>query len=211
MTNADHGPITRSRSSRAGLFRAVSRVVILGMVLALLGFTVTTPALAAPPTPGRPTAPTSGTGWGLGAHAGASRFSARATGRRLRSDSIIGRAKRGATNIPVGQNPVGVAVDQGTGTVYVGNANQNTVSVIDGSHCNNIIRAGCSKTPTTVTVGPNPLGLAINQATHTLYVVNSGTNTVSVINTATCNARVSTGCAASPHHHRGQRPDHGRG
>ena len=196
-TNADHGRIMRGRSA-GGRPRVLGRTVVLGVVLALLGAaTLTSPAIASSSTPGPATSTTTGHGWGPLTHGGLSRFSPGATGRHLGSGAASGRARRGATtNVPVGQNPVVVAVDQSSGTVYVGNAGQNTVSIIDGARCNSINRAGCSKTPTTVTVGMGPLGLAIDQATHTLYVVNSGDNTVSVINTATCNARTSTGCGA---------------
>ena len=43
-----------------------------------------------------------------------------------------------------------------------------------------------------------PDGVAIDAATHTVYVANVGDNTVSVINGATCNARVTWGCGQVP-------------
>jgi YVTN family beta-propeller protein len=53
-----------------------------------------------------------------------------------------------------------------------------------------------------VTVGnaSNPEGLAVNQATDTIYVVNTGDDTVSVINGAICNATVTSGCGQTPAH-----------
>jgi len=105
--------------------------------------------------------------------------------------------------ITVGDGPLfGVAVDQATDTVYVTNYGSNTmgttVSVINGATCNAQVTSGCGQTPATITVGNCPAGLAINHATHTLYVANNCDNTVSVVNTATCNAKVTTGCGHAP-------------
>ena len=70
------------------------------------------------------------------------------------------------------KNPMGVAVDPGTHTVYVTNISDNTVSVIDGS----------TRTVTAaVPVGKHPRGVAVDPGTHTAYVANSWDNTVSVI------------------------------
>jgi YVTN family beta-propeller protein len=105
--------------------------------------------------------------------------------------------------VTVGGGPLfGVAVDQATDTVYVSNIGSNTVgttvSVINGATCNAQVTSGCGQTPATITVGNCPAGLAINHATHTLYVANACDNTVSVINTATCNAKVTSGCGQAP-------------
>ena len=70
-----------------------------------------------------------------------------------------------APAVPVGGIPVEVAVNQVTHTIYVGNSGENTVSVIDGTACNAIHTSGCGQTAATVTVGNNPLGVAIDQAT----------------------------------------------
>ena len=98
----------------------------------------------------------------------------------------------------VGGFPVLLAVDQATHTIYVANAEDNTVSVIDGNTCNGTDSSGCGQTPPTVAVGSGPEGVAVNQATKTIYVGNGGDDTVSVINGATCNATVTSGCAQSP-------------
>ncbi len=50
----------------------------------------------------------------------------------------------------------------------------------------------------TVAVGGNPIGDAVDQATHTVYVANNSDNTVSLINAATCNATHTAGCAKHP-------------
>jgi YVTN family beta-propeller protein len=100
--------------------------------------------------------------------------------------------------IKVGSGPDGVAVDQATDTVYVTNGGGNTVSVINGATCNATITSGCGQTPPTITVGNGPVGIAVDQITHTLYVANAGASTVSVINTVTCTATVTSGCGQTP-------------
>ncbi len=100
--------------------------------------------------------------------------------------------------VPVGPGPDAVTVDQATDTVYVANAGGDTVSVINGATCSATVTSGCGSVAATITVGPGPAGVGIDQATHTVYVTNSGTDTVSVVNEATCNGTVTTGCALTP-------------
>jgi len=107
----------------------------------------------------------------------------------------------------------GLAVNQVTGTLYATNNLDShfnpgtTVSVIDSANCNATVTSGCRATPPTVTVGRAPAGVAVNQATDTIYVANSGGTTVSVINGATCNATVTTGCGrTAPRVHLGTSP-----
>jgi DNA-binding beta-propeller fold protein YncE len=45
-----------------------------------------------------------------------------------------------------------------------------------------------------VRAGTGARGIAVNEATNTVYVANTVENTVSVIDGSTCNARVHTGC-----------------
>jgi YVTN family beta-propeller protein len=92
-------------------------------------------------------------------------------------------------------NPVGVAFDPSTRTLYVANGSNNTLSVINTAHCNAWSSSGCNQTPVAVTVGSGPLSVAIDQRTRTVYVTNVGGNTVSMINAATCNATNTSGCA----------------
>ena len=49
-------------------------------------------------------------------------------------------------------------------------------------------------------VGVNPVEVAVNQATHTIYVGNGGENTVSVINGTACNATHTSGCGQNRGH-----------
>jgi hypothetical protein len=59
--------------------------------------------------------------------------------------------------------------------------------------------AGASLAPkvpaTLARAGLNPQAAVLDPATHTLYVADGQGNAVSVIDTATCNSRLSTGCA----------------
>ena len=82
------------------------------------------------------------------------------------------------------------------------NTGDDTISVINGAACNATVTTGCGQTPPTVTVGnaSNLEGLAVDQATDTIYAVNTGDDTVSVINGATCNATVTSGCGQTPAH-----------
>ena len=85
-----------------------------------------------------------------------------------------------------------VAVDQATDTIYVTNANDNNVSVIDGASCNAEVTTGCNRTPPTVAVGGQPVDVSVDESTDTVYVANWGNGagtTVSVIDGAICNAR----------------------
>lgn len=107
---------------------------------------------------------------------------------------------------PAGNSSSAVAVDPANQTIYVANGNNangpfsrgNTVSVIDGRHCNARSVAQCKGPWPTVTVGNEPSTLTVDPATHTVYVTNVDDNTVSVINGATCNGRVTTGCGQTP-------------
>jgi len=98
----------------------------------------------------------------------------------------------------VGSAPQGEAFDPATRTVYVANAGDNTVSVVSARTCNAVHTSACGRTPATVTVGTNPSGVAIDDATHTVYVTDAFSNKVSVINAATCNAVTTSGCGQTP-------------
>ena len=106
-----------------------------------------------------------------------------------------------ATRIHLGAFPLSVAVNQATDTIYVLNpGTPSTVSVIDGARCNATRRGGCRRVPPTVTVGnaANLEGLAVDEATDTVYVVNTADDTVSVIDGAACNAATTSGCGQTP-------------
>jgi YVTN family beta-propeller protein len=98
----------------------------------------------------------------------------------------------------VGSAPQMAAFDPATHTVYVANAGDNTLSVVNAGTCNAHHTAGCGQTPTTVAAGSGANGVAIDDATHTVYVTDGGSGTVSVINAATCNAADTSGCGQKP-------------
>ena len=98
-------------------------------------------------------------------------------------------------SVHVGNGPQGTAFDRATDTVYVANQGDNTVSVVDARHCNSLDTSGCAQTPATVPTGAGPFAIAIDDATHTVYVANQDDGTVSVIDAATCNGQNQSGCA----------------
>jgi DNA-binding beta-propeller fold protein YncE len=112
------------------------------------------------------------------------------------------RVTSGCGQIPAtaiaGLGPAQVAVAKATGTVYVANFGDDTVSVIDGARCNATITSGCSRAPATVRVGANPINLAIDQATGTIYVASNGDSTVSIVNGRSCNRTDTSGCGRTP-------------
>jgi YVTN family beta-propeller protein len=75
------------------------------------------------------------------------------------------------TTIPVGAKPTGVAVHPVTLQVFVVNAGDGTVSVIDPT---------ISAVIATIPVGPKPFGVAVGSGSQ-IYVANQGNNTVSVV------------------------------
>jgi len=105
--------------------------------------------------------------------------------------SGCGRAPR---TITVGSGAWWVAVDQASGTVYVADNNDGTVSVINGALCNAAITSGCGSIPPTVTTGADPQFVAVDPSSGTAFVMNLGDNTLSGINTSRCNGTVMAGC-----------------
>jgi DNA-binding beta-propeller fold protein YncE len=77
--------------------------------------------------------------------------------------------------------------------------NGHTVAVINGATCNATNHSGCGHLAATVNAGLGPLGVAVNDQTHTVYVTNNTLGdtpgTVSVINSAACNGSRVSGCA----------------
>ena len=89
-----------------------------------------------------------------------------------------------AVDIPVGEFPIGVALNPNTNRIYAVNSGyaSNSVSVIDGN-TNTVIA--------TVPVGNTPFALDVNPRTNLVYVGNNQDTTVSVIDGRT-NAVVAT-------------------
>jgi DNA-binding beta-propeller fold protein YncE len=108
-----------------------------------------------------------------------------------------------------------IAVDKATNTIYATNTVTNTVPfmgnsvyVINGATCDAANTSGCGQTPATITISPNPPigsnpgGIAVDQATNTVYTANIADGehpgTVSVINGAICNGQNTSGCGQTP-------------
>jgi DNA-binding beta-propeller fold protein YncE len=110
----------------------------------------------------------------------------------------FGPAAGALPSAPVGNAPQSAAEDYTTHTLYVPNSNDNTVSVVNLADCSSRNLSGCATTSPTISVGTLPLGVAVDEATDTVYVANALDGTVSVIDGATCNADDSSGCGQTP-------------
>ena len=104
-----------------------------------------------------------------------------------------------------------VAVNRSTNTIYATSVVLGvgkTVYVIDGATCNATDTSGCGAAPATVTLpstgaaDANPVGIAVVEATNTIYTANLADGefpgSASVIDGATCNGRDTSGCAQTP-------------
>jgi DNA-binding beta-propeller fold protein YncE len=118
-------------------------------------------------------------------------------GRRCDAADRSGCSVMPAT-VRVGEFPQFLAVDSRTHTIYVANGVSNTVSVIDGRKCNATTTSGCGRPRATVSVGPGPFALVVNETTGSVYVTDLGAPTVSVIDGTTCNATTVRGCGHRP-------------
>jgi DNA-binding beta-propeller fold protein YncE len=118
-------------------------------------------------------------------------------GRRCKGTDVS-RCKGPWPTLTVGNEPSNIAVDEATDTLYVTNATDNTVSVVNGAICNAQVTSGCNQTPATVPVGLLPLAIFADDTNHTVYVANQGPNltgtTLSMIDTAVCNGSHLAGC-----------------
>jgi len=107
--------------------------------------------------------------------------------------------------LTAGTNPDAVAVNEATRTVYVadyGAGATGTVSVFRDRTCNATQQAGCSTMSTLEVPDGNPVALAVDPLTDTIYVAtvtsNGGPDLISVFSGATCNATNMTGCDQTP-------------
>lgn len=101
---------------------------------------------------------------------------------------------RRLVTVAVGGAPQGGALDEGTHTMYVPNSNDNTVSVVDLARCSAVDASGCAQHAPVIPVGTLPLGVAVDAATHTLFVADALDNAVAVIDTGHCRAGDTSRC-----------------
>ena len=100
--------------------------------------------------------------------------------------------------VPVGGYPTGLALDSAHDTLYVSAGSAGDLSMINTTACYASHLSGCGRVGRVSTGGQDPIGVAVDEQTHTVYAVNAGSNTVAVLNSATCNATDTSGCAAKP-------------
>jgi hypothetical protein len=74
--------------------------------------------------------------------------------------------------------------------------------VLSDRACNATQQAGCSTVSTLQVPDGNPVALAVNPRTDTIYVAtitsNGGPNVISMFNGASCNAAATSGCNQTP-------------
>lgn len=99
--------------------------------------------------------------------------------------------------IRVGGFPTGIALNPVTGTIYVGNGTTGTLSLIDGARCNAAAPGGCGQHVAAVTAGIDPIGIAVDSSTNTVYVANLS-GTVAVVDGRRCDAANTSGCRIEP-------------
>lgn len=102
--------------------------------------------------------------------------------------SVRSRSRR------TGRSPIGVTYDGATGTVYIPNADDGTVSVLKSAACNASRGVGCTEFPPTFATGGGPNGVITDHPLHTLYLLQSGDNDIAVLAEQTCNDMVASGC-----------------
>ena len=89
-----------------------------------------------------------------------------------------GCASQTPPQVTVGRDPIGLSVDASNHSIYVANALDDTLSVINATSCNGTRPAGCDDRPPTIAVGGAPSDLVVDAAQHTVYVVDSADNSI---------------------------------
>jgi YVTN family beta-propeller protein len=96
----------------------------------------------------------------------------------------------------VGARPNDIAIDETTNTIYVANRSSDTVSIIDGTHCQGSDASGCGQLWPVFNTDQQPQSLFFDPRNHTLYVGTDGEDVVSIIDTTHCNNHDTTDCSA---------------
>ena len=110
-----------------------------------------------------------------------------------------------AATARVGTAPVGAAVNDRTGTLYVVNNadgdSPGTVSVINTATCNGTRTTGCHRRFPAAAAGISPLLAALDTRNGNLYITDISSAQVTVLNAARCNAEVTSGCRTASREH----------
>jgi DNA-binding beta-propeller fold protein YncE len=120
-----------------------------------------------------------------------------------------GRVSSGCGQAPapiaIGRSPDGVIFDPASNSVYAVTVGPNLTEAlwaIDAATCTTATMSACvpKSIPVTLGTGSNEfsVGLAVDQASRTLYLANFASNTVSMISTSRCNATDTSGCRQLP-------------
>jgi serine/threonine-protein kinase len=112
---------------------------------------------------------------------------------RTCNGTVVHGCDQTPATVPVGASPTGIYVDTRRHSVYVGNFDDNTVSVFRSTTCNAIRHGGCpTSPPASFPVGSSPGDVDVNQRTHTAYVTTL--TGLTAFDTRTCNATTQAGC-----------------
>jgi subtilase family serine protease len=88
--------------------------------------------------------------------------------------------------LPSSSHPTALAVDAAAGFVYVADGSNSRIEYFNATTCNGTTFTTCSTTPLTVSVGVDPVALAVASAGGDLYVGNAGTGGgITVVSLAT--------------------------
>ena len=85
-----------------------------------------------------------------------------------------------------------MALDAITHTLYVGDAHDGLVSMINTATCNAMNTSGCSQTPTTMANGD---AITLDPPTHSVYATDIDGHLISVFSNTNCNSTDQSGCA----------------
>ena len=120
-------------------------------------------------------------------------------GARCHASDHSGCASAVVSKARTGLDPLAVAVDDSTHTVYVANNADGdlpgTVSVINGATCNGSKTTGCGGAKPAAAVGRSPVDVALATGTQDLYVADFSHAAVSIVDTSRCRAGHTSGCA----------------
>ena len=103
-----------------------------------------------------------------------------------------------AVHLPYGAAPSALALDAKNHTVYVADAENGGVEMINAATCSAAHKAGCAATPKRVGLGLTaPSAVAVDTSRHgdAVYVADSGDQHVLIFSGVACNATKTGGCA----------------